>query len=127
MIDPSRLDLSDEDTVRQIWELHRVAYVVEAELIGYDGIPPLHETLGELRTCGESFFGVYDEAGLTGAMPWSQPNEPWSPPVPPISPRWPSTEIAASSPPESSRSRPASPQLSWLGTPRPGSHGVRIG
>lgn len=75
MTDLRRLDLSDEDTVQQIWELQRVAYAVEAELIGYDGIPPLHESLGELRACGESFLGVYDRAGLTGAVSWIRPDE----------------------------------------------------
>jgi len=72
MGDLRRLDLSDEDTVQQIWELQRVAYAVEAELIGYDGIPPLHESLEQLRTCGESFLGVYAETGLTGAVSWTQ-------------------------------------------------------
>ncbi|MGH3914753.1 MAG: GNAT family N-acetyltransferase [Pseudonocardiaceae bacterium] len=74
MADPRRLELSDEDTIRQIWELQRVAYAVEAELIGYGGIPPLHESWGELRACGESFLGVYGEAGLTGAVSWIRPD-----------------------------------------------------
>lgn len=72
---PRRLDLSDADTVQQIWELQRVAYAVEAVLIGYDGIPPLQESPGELRACGESFLGVYDEADLTGAVSWIRPDK----------------------------------------------------
>jgi ribosomal protein S18 acetylase RimI-like enzyme len=62
-----RLDLSDEDTVHRLWSLQRAAYAVEAELIGFDGIPPLHESLEDLRTCGEEFLGN-DE--LTGAVSW---------------------------------------------------------
>lgn len=42
MTTPRRFDLSHEDTVQQIWELQRVAYTVEAELIGHNGIPPRH-------------------------------------------------------------------------------------
>lgn len=70
MTKPRRLDLSDEDTVQQIWELQRVAYAVEAELIGYDGIPPLQESIDELRVCGESFLGVDDKVGFIGAVSW---------------------------------------------------------
>ena len=75
MTDVRRLDLSDEDTLRQIWELQRLAYAVEAKLIGYDGIPPLHESLAELRTCGESFLGGYDENRLIGAVSWIRPDD----------------------------------------------------
>ncbi|MCX4821615.1 GNAT family N-acetyltransferase [Streptomyces sp. NBC_01142] len=57
---------------RQLWELQRAAYAAEAELIGFDGIPPLHETLQELRGCTESFLGVSDENGLAGAVSWNR-------------------------------------------------------
>jgi ribosomal protein S18 acetylase RimI-like enzyme len=66
--DPRRLDLSDPDTLASLWNLQRAAYAVEAELIGFDGIPPLHESLQELRDCGESFLGLDDEKGLAGAV-----------------------------------------------------------
>lgn len=62
-----RLDLADPDTLRGLWELQRAAYAVEAALIGFDGIPPLHESLDDLRTCGESFLGTEN---LTGAVSW---------------------------------------------------------
>ncbi|MFD3616576.1 GNAT family N-acetyltransferase [Streptomyces sp. NPDC058676] len=70
--EPHRLDLADSVTLRQLWELQRAAYAVEAELIGFDGIPPLHETLQELRGCAESFLGVSDEIGLAGAVSWTR-------------------------------------------------------
>ena len=69
---PRRLDLADEPTLRQLWELQRAAYAVEAALIGFDGIPALHESLQELRGCGESFLGTSDEAGLSGAVSWTR-------------------------------------------------------
>jgi GNAT superfamily N-acetyltransferase len=65
-----RLDLSDPDTLRRLWDLQRASYAVEAELIGFDGIPALHESLEDLRDCGESFLGLDDEAGLAGAVSW---------------------------------------------------------
>ena len=65
-----RLNLSDPDTLRRLWDLQRASYAVEAELIGFDGIPALHESLEELRDCGESFLGLNDETGLAGAVSW---------------------------------------------------------
>ncbi len=67
-----RLDLADPGTLQQLRDLQRAAYAVEAGLIGFDGIPPLHETLAELRGCGEAFLGVCDEAGLAGAVSWTR-------------------------------------------------------
>src|SRR6476646_1831606 len=65
-----RLDLSDPGTLRRLRDLQRASYAVEAELIGFDGIPALHESLEELRDCGESFLGLDDETGLAGAVSW---------------------------------------------------------
>jgi ribosomal protein S18 acetylase RimI-like enzyme len=70
--EPRRLDLSDPDTLRGLWDLQRASYAVEAELIGFDGIPALHESLQELRDCGESFLGLDDETGLAGAVSWAR-------------------------------------------------------
>jgi ribosomal protein S18 acetylase RimI-like enzyme len=62
------LDLSDDAVLHELWTVQRLAYAVEAEIIGFDGIPPLHETLEELRASGETFLGLYDEEGLAGAV-----------------------------------------------------------
>jgi ribosomal protein S18 acetylase RimI-like enzyme len=62
------LDLSDDTVLRELWTVQRLAYAVEAELIGFDGIPPLHESLEDLRDCGETFLGLYDPEGLAGAV-----------------------------------------------------------
>ena len=70
--EPRRLDLSDPGTLRGVRDLQRASYAVEAELIGFDGIPPLHESLQELRDCRESFLGVDDETGLAGAVSWAR-------------------------------------------------------
>lgn len=50
-----KLDLQDEDTLRSLWSLQHKAYRLEAELIGFDSIPPLLETRDTLRSCGEDF------------------------------------------------------------------------
>ncbi|KOV76813.1 hypothetical protein ADL03_43745 [Nocardia sp. NRRL S-836] len=62
------MDLTDDAVLRELWTVQRLAYAVEAELIGFDGIPPLHESLDELRACGETFLGLYDDEGLVGAV-----------------------------------------------------------
>ncbi|KRV46614.1 GCN5 family acetyltransferase [Wenjunlia vitaminophila] len=70
--EPFRLDLTDSDILSHLWDLQRASYAVEARLIGFDGIPPLHETLEQLRACEESFLGVRDESGLVGAVAWTR-------------------------------------------------------
>lgn len=56
----------------ELLALQRVAYAVEARLIGFDGIPPLHETAEELRACGEYFLGVRSTDALLGAVSWQR-------------------------------------------------------
>lgn len=62
------LDLSDATVLHELWTVQRLAYAVEAEIIGFDGIPALHETPDELRASSETFLGLYDEEGLAGAV-----------------------------------------------------------
>lgn len=68
LAEPVRLDLADPDTLQQLWELQRASYAVEAQLIAFDGLPPLHESPEQLRACDESFLGVRDESKLVGAV-----------------------------------------------------------
>ncbi len=51
-------------------EVQRQAYAIEAGLIGSGDIPPLHETLDELRSCGETFLGALVDGRLVGAVSW---------------------------------------------------------
>ncbi|MDN4083333.1 GNAT family N-acetyltransferase [Paenibacillus polymyxa] len=60
--------LEDDNIVSQIWRLQHVAYRLEAELIGFDEIPPLMDTLETLRSCGESFYGWLEDDELLGAL-----------------------------------------------------------
>ncbi|WUD77294.1 GNAT family N-acetyltransferase [Streptomyces sp. NBC_00510] len=70
--EPVRFDLADPGTLRHLWDLQRISYAVEARLIGFDGIPPLHESLEQLRACDESFLGVRDGSRLVGAVGWTR-------------------------------------------------------
>jgi ribosomal protein S18 acetylase RimI-like enzyme len=70
---PERLALDvDEDVARDVLALQREAYAVEAALIGSDGIPALTETLEQLRAAGETWLGLFDAAGLCGALAWQR-------------------------------------------------------
>ncbi|MBM7564174.1 GNAT family N-acetyltransferase [Paenibacillus sacheonensis] len=62
------IDLTDPAETRRLLELQRVSYRVEAELIGFDGIPGLHDTAASIRNCGETFFGWFESEQLAGAV-----------------------------------------------------------
>jgi len=54
--------------------VQRAAYAAEAELMGFDGIPPLHETVEELlEASGEQhWIGRFDGPTLVGGVAWSE-------------------------------------------------------
>jgi ribosomal protein S18 acetylase RimI-like enzyme len=66
------LDVRDRRQAADMLACQRAGYAVEAELIGFDGIPPLRETLDELMHCGERFLGSYDPEGLAGIVSWEK-------------------------------------------------------
>lgn len=59
---------SDVHVARRVLEIQRAAYAVEAELVGYDDIPPLHETLAELQARQLVFLGVSADRTLAGVL-----------------------------------------------------------
>jgi ribosomal protein S18 acetylase RimI-like enzyme len=62
------LNLGDPDTLADIVRVQRASYRVEAELIGFDGLPPLRETPEELAAVPESFLGAFEDGRLLGAV-----------------------------------------------------------
>jgi ribosomal protein S18 acetylase RimI-like enzyme len=67
--EPLAVDI-DDALAAEVLALQREAYAVEAALIGSDGIPALTETLEQLRAAGETWLGVFDTIGLSGAVAW---------------------------------------------------------
>ena len=61
---PHELDLTDDATARAAHEVVRAAYRVEADLIGTDTIPALHETLDQMRTLPLRWIGVGDPVAI---------------------------------------------------------------
>lgn len=54
------LDITDKKTAAKVLEVQLPAYQVEADIIGYQGIPPLFDTIETLQNSGETFYGYFD-------------------------------------------------------------------
>ncbi|QNE23119.1 GNAT family N-acetyltransferase [Kribbella qitaiheensis] len=68
------IDVTDAETAKQLLTVQHRAYAVEAELIGFDGIPPLHEDLAGLMASTEHWLGRYDGTSLVGAVAYEFPD-----------------------------------------------------
>ncbi|TDD20237.1 GNAT family N-acetyltransferase [Kribbella turkmenica] len=73
MIEP--LDVTDRALAERLLEIQHRAYAVEAELIGFDGIPPLQEDLDGLMASTEHWLGRYDDETLVGAVAYELPDD----------------------------------------------------
>jgi ribosomal protein S18 acetylase RimI-like enzyme len=69
------LDLTDRALAERLLTIQHAAYAVEAELIGFDGIPPLQEDLAGLMASSEDWLGRYDDAVLVGAVAYELPDD----------------------------------------------------
>ncbi|MGN7415954.1 GNAT family N-acetyltransferase [Paenibacillus sp. SAF-068] len=70
------LSLHDLETLGQLWRLQHVAYRLEAEIIGFQEIPPLMDTMETLQECGENFYGcIHDDGELIGAVAVAEEEE----------------------------------------------------
>ncbi|MFG2665980.1 GNAT family N-acetyltransferase [Streptomyces sp. NPDC048387] len=68
------LELADEATAVAVHRIGRAAYAVEAELIGFDGIPALGESLEDLRGRALEWLGaVGPEGEIAGFLAWDRP------------------------------------------------------
>jgi ribosomal protein S18 acetylase RimI-like enzyme len=59
---------TDTPVAERVLEIQRAAYAVEAGMVGYDAIPPLHETLAELQAQPLIFLGVSCDHVLAGVL-----------------------------------------------------------
>ncbi|MGW2271748.1 GNAT family N-acetyltransferase [Streptomyces yangpuensis] len=67
------LDLTDDATAAAVHRIGRAAYTVEAELIGFDGIPALGESLAEMRAQALHWVGAVSADGeLAGFLAWAE-------------------------------------------------------
>jgi GNAT superfamily N-acetyltransferase len=74
--DVESLDLADPTTAAAVLMLQHSAYRVEADLIEFDGIPPLHESLEDLVAAPLHWIGVRTGVGeLVGALAYTIDDE----------------------------------------------------
>ncbi|MEW2138205.1 GNAT family N-acetyltransferase [Streptomyces sp. NPDC005409] len=70
------LDLTDDATARAVHRIGLAAYAVEAELIGFPGIPALGESLAQMRAQDLNWVGAVGEdgkdGGLAGFLAWEE-------------------------------------------------------
>ncbi|WP_449060378.1 GNAT family N-acetyltransferase [Planomonospora algeriensis] len=66
------MTLDDETLAKEVLAVQHAAYAVEAEIIGDDRIPALHETLEDLRAEPLTWLGAFDGDRLVGAVAWSE-------------------------------------------------------
>ncbi|MEU6731033.1 GNAT family N-acetyltransferase [Nonomuraea wenchangensis] len=62
----------DDPLGGELLAVQKAAYAVEAELIGDDRIPPLHESLAELRARDLRWLAAFDGGALSGAVAWAE-------------------------------------------------------
>ncbi|HZC99429.1 MAG TPA: GNAT family N-acetyltransferase [Actinomycetes bacterium] len=65
------LDATDRAVAAELVALQRASYAVEAELIGFDGIPGLRESVEELMATGLVWLGVREGGRLAGALAYA--------------------------------------------------------
>jgi ribosomal protein S18 acetylase RimI-like enzyme len=66
------IDHRDRTVAAALVDLQRASYRVEADLIGFDGIPPLHETVDDVVALDLSMLGAYDGTLLAGALGYAR-------------------------------------------------------
>jgi len=49
-------------------QLQRAAYAIEAELIGFDGIPPMHETIEDVLAFDFTWLGAFASDDMVGGL-----------------------------------------------------------
>lgn len=63
-----KINMKNLSTAKDLYNLQRAAYLVEAKLIGFDDIPPLKESFEDFLNCNETFIGFFKGEELTGAV-----------------------------------------------------------
>lgn len=69
------LDLSDVAVATQVLAVQRAAYRVEADLIGFEEIPPLHESLDDLMQAPLVWYGIADDGAVVAAIAFTETDQ----------------------------------------------------
>lgn len=63
-----KIDITDPRIAKEVLGIQIPSYMVEAELIRFEELPPLKDTVETLRDCEETFYGYYLGGELCGAI-----------------------------------------------------------
>lgn len=66
------LEHRTEATAKAIQQIQRPAYRIEAEMMGFQGIPQLKESTLEIRNSGEVFLGYLENGRLLGFLSYKE-------------------------------------------------------
>jgi ribosomal protein S18 acetylase RimI-like enzyme len=69
------IDHRDPDVALRVRELQRAAYCVEAELIGYDQMPPLREEVTDILRLELTILGAVEDDGLIGVLGYARASD----------------------------------------------------
>lgn len=69
-----KMDHRNELTAKAIQRIQRAAYRIEAQLMGFDGIPQLAESHSDIQNSSETFFGFMEEDRLLGFISCKKEN-----------------------------------------------------
>jgi len=70
-MDVESLDMTDAPTADQVLAVQRAAYRFEADLIGSDEIPPLHESRDDVMASPLDWLGVIEDGKIVGVLGYS--------------------------------------------------------
>ncbi|WP_134684196.1 GNAT family N-acetyltransferase [Brevibacillus migulae] len=70
-----KLALANRDEAQALLQIQLPAYKIEAERIGFDGIPALRDTVETLQACNEEGFGWWENGMLAGAITYEYEEE----------------------------------------------------
>lgn len=69
-----KVNYRNEYTAKAIQRIQRPAYLVEAELMGFEGIPQLKESTIEIQNSDETFLGYMEQEVLLGFISYNKEN-----------------------------------------------------
>ena len=71
-----RLNCAQLEVATAVVEVQKAAYSLEAIIIGHSDLPPLRETVQDIKNSAEEFYGCYHQELLAGVISLDfQPNE----------------------------------------------------
>lgn len=65
------INLADDKLAQGVLDIQGLAYRIEADLIGFDGIPALHESINKLKSSSEIFIGYFIDDTLLAVLSYS--------------------------------------------------------